>query len=423
MAPTLPPYAPRRACTLTRALAAGVLTVLVLFVALALHAQCAQAGQLLQTDQQIDTIRSNVRLGKQPWASSWTWFKGGHVKTAMADTPKPYVGPIRTGGVGSTLEKALDRDGYRARNVAIAFAVTGDKAYASKARSYILAWAKVNVPTKYSDCGDKYMGTYQSHGAFCFAYAYDLTVKSGVYTTADHDLVKGYFRRFAAAMKTYMDVLRADPVLRQTTLTKYYGWIPNGGRKYNVYDYYLGGDLPALTTVARFALARMGGATTDVSAMLKATDILSVQSIVMKASAPRNSGDGKVGHPNPVPQVQIFKPGYYDNSSRGGCVDYMTYNQRAATILLIMAQRAGADMTTPRAKALLSWRYLARFFGPNAERSPAPNDYINMSVNLPRMVLPLYLYGTEFLADAQAGDERTYYESQFLGPTTLTFWR
>jgi hypothetical protein len=418
MASSLYPRTPGLA-TLVRAFAAAALTALAV---LALQPGDARAGQLLQTDQQITDIRTHVRLGHQPWASSWTWFKGGHLRIAMSDSPQVYVGPIRTGGVGSTLEKALDRDGARARNAAIGYAVSGDRAYATKARAYIVAWARSNRPTTYADCRDKYMGTYQSHGAFGFAYAYDLTSASGVYSATDHDLVRAYFRRFAAAMKTYIDVVRADPVLRNSTLTTLYGWKPNYNFRYNTYDYYLGGDLPALTTVARFALARMGRATTDVSQMLQASDLFSLQNIVSKASAPRNSGDGKAGHPKPVPQVQIFKPGYYDNSSRGGCVDYMTYNQRAATILLIMGQRAGATMTTQRQQALASWRYLARFFGPNAERSPAPNDVIS-SVSLCRFPLPLYVYGTEFRPEATAGDERSYYESQFLGPTTLMFWK
>jgi hypothetical protein len=79
-------------------------------------------------------------------------------------------------------------------------------------------------------------------------------------------------------------------------------------------------------------------------------------------------------------------------------------------------------MSKQQTQAKKSWRYLARFFGPGAERSPAPNDVIS-SVSLCRFVLPLYVYGTEFRPEATAGTQRTYYESQFLGPTTLTLWK
>jgi hypothetical protein len=418
MVPTRPPRT-RTLKMLARTLVAAGLAALAV---LALQPDGAEARRLLQTDQQIKDIRAHIRQGREPWASSWTWFKGGHLRIAMNDSPQPYRGPFRGGGVSNTLEKALDRDGARARNAAIGFAVSGNKTYAKKARAYIVAWARNNTPTKYSDCGDKYMGTYQSHGAFGFAYAYDLTAPSGVYSAADHTLIRGYFRRFATAMKTYTDVVRRDYILNHPATTAAYGWKPSNGHRYNVYDYYLGGDLPALTTVARFALARMGRATTQVNQMLKAGDKFSLQTIISKASAPRNSGDGKAGHPKPVPQVQIFKPGYKDNAARGGCVDYMTYNQRAVTILLIMGKRAGADMSKQQTQAKKSWRYLARFFGPGAERSPAPNDVIS-SVSLCRFVLPLYVYGTEFRPEATAGTQRTYYESQFLGPTTLTLWK
>jgi hypothetical protein len=408
-----------RPASLVRLLAAAVLAVCALLV---LQAGDAEARRLLQTEQQVKDIRSYVRQGKQPWASSWSWFKSGHLRTAMNDGPRVYRGPCRQGGVGNPLEKALDRDGARARNAAIGFMATGTKSYARKARAYIIAWARGNTPTRYSDCRDKYMGTYQSHGAFGLAYAYDLTESSGVYSSSDHSTIRGYFRRFATAMKTYTDEVRRDYILSHPGTTAAYGWKPSGGKRYNVYDYYIGGDLPALTTVARFALARMGRADDQVKAMLKASDKFSLQSIISKASAPRNSGDGKAGHPKPVPQVQIFKPGYHDNSARGGCVDYMTYNQRAVTILYVMGRRAGRDMTTQRQQALRSWRYLARFFGPNAEPSPAPNDRLS-SVSLCRFVLPLYVYGREFRPEATAGAERSYYESQFLGPTTLTLWK
>jgi hypothetical protein len=419
MVPTRPP---RRTRTLTSLVRTLVVAALAALAVLALQPGDADARRLLQTDQQIRDIRAHVRQGHQPWASSWAWFKGGHLKTAMNSSPQPYKGPYRGGGVSNGLELALDRDGHRARNAAVGYAVSGNATYAKKARAYLVAWARTNVPTRYADCRDKYMGTYQSHGAFCFAYAYDLTSPSGVYSAADHTLIRAYFRRFATAMKTYTDQVRSDYILSHPASTAVYGWKPNSGFRYNVYDYYLGGDLPALTTVARFALARMGRDGAQVGQMLKASDKFSLQTIISKASAPRNSGDGRPGHPKPVPQVQIFKPGYRDNSARGGCVDYMTYNQRAVTILLIMGKRAGADVSKQRQQALRSWRYLARYFGPGAERSPAPNDVIS-NVSLPRFVLPLYFYGKEFLPEARAGDERSYYESQFLGPTTLTLWK
>lgn len=403
-------------------LALALLATVALAV-LALMPPQASSRTLLQTDTQLAQIRQHIRSGHQPWASAWNYFRTGKLAEAMRSTPSAFTGPVRSGGVSGTLERALDRDGGRARNAGIGYALSGRRACAAKARSFLLAWAGRNRPTCYSDCGDKYMGTYQSHGAFSLAYAYDLTKSCSVYSTADRRKIRAYFRRFCDALETYVAKQRNEYGLGQTGLTAAYGWSSNPrGLRYNVQDFYVGGDLMALTQVARFALARVGGYPTEVRQLLNRSDILSVQSIVRHASAPRNSGDGVSGHPVPVPQVQIFKPGYYDNSSRGGCVDYMTYNERVSSMLLLMAKRAGADVSAELAMARKSWEYLGRFVGANAERSPAPRDLVSKSVVLPRFVLPLRLFGGDFLADARSGDERSYYESQFLGPVTITLW-
>ena len=391
---------------------------------LALSATSAQAAGLLQTNTELSAIRSHIRHGDQPWASAWTWFRGGLLRIAMDNTPHVYGGPCRTDGSGTALEDALDRDGARARSAAIGYALTGTTRYASKARAYLLAWARNNTPTTFAHTGDRYTGSYQSHGAFSFAYAYDLTKSSSVYSAADRLTIKSYFRRFTNALETFITAQRTDWVMTHPTASTGYEWSSNPlGLRYNRYDRYIGCDGIALTQLARLALARESGYTTEISQLLNRGNVMSAQSIIRKASAPRNSGDGVAGHPNPVPQLAIFKAGYYDNSSRGGAVDYMTYGERAVSMLLIMARRAGADVSAETALVKRSWTYLARFYGPNAERSPVPRDVVNTSVGLPRFVLPLRLFGDQFLPEARAGDERSYNESQFLGPVTLMFWR
>ena len=70
----------------------------------------------------------------------------------------------------------------------------------------------------------------------------------------------------------------------------------------------------------------------------------------------------------------IMKAGYYDNASRGGCVDYMSYNARLASMLYQMTVNIGRGTTVMRSELRDSWVYLSRFSGPGAVDSPAPND-------------------------------------------------
>jgi hypothetical protein len=399
-----------------------VLALAAAWCALVAGAKPAAAATLLQTETQLAELRQHIQAGDQPWAAAWAEFRSGRLRQAMGDAPRVFVGPTHRQGVSGALELALDRDGSRARSAAIGYALTGRREYAAKARQYVLAWARRNIPTRYGDCRDRYMGTYQSHGAFSFAYAYDLSKASSVYSSADRRRIRAYFRRFCDALETYVAVQRRQYYTVHSSATAPYQWSTNPlGLRYTPHFSFVGGDLMALTQVARFALARLGGYPAEVRQMLSTSDELSIRSVIRHASAPRNQGDGVEGHPVPVPQVQIFKAGAYDNPRRGGCVDYMTYNARAVTILLMMGRRAGADMSSEQALLYESWRYLARFVGPDAEPSPAPRDVIG-PVNGPRFVLPLALFGDEFLADAEDGDEATHYDTQFLGPMTLTLW-
>ncbi len=375
---------------------------------------------LILTAADITAIRAQISAGREPQTSAWNVFLSSRVNGALSGSPAAYAGPLASGGVGSTLELALDKDGAAARNLALAYALSDDTKYASKARAYLLAWAQGNTPTTYADCGDKWAGSYQAHGAFMFAYAYDLLYGSGVLSAADKTAIEAYFRHFTDALDTYNTQLRQEWVITHPTYELPYVW--DSTRHYNVYDNYVGGDMVLLQQAARLAMARVIGYTAAVDGILNSsTDILGLESITKASLAPRNDGDGVSGHPTPVPQVDVYKTPI---ASRGGTVDYMTYNTRVDAVLLELAQNAGWNSSKAaalRTRLHTSWAYLSRYFGSDAEPTFIAGDVAMTSVDVPRFALAYRDFGdAAFLDLLNSGGRSTYYESQLLGPVTLT---
>jgi hypothetical protein len=376
--------------------------------------------RLILTNPGIEAIRARLDAGLQPESAAWNVFVAGRLKSALSGAPTVFAGPLTGGGVGSPLELALDKDGAAARDLALAYAFVGDDTYASTSREYLLAWAKENTPTTFADCEDKWAGSYQAHGAFMFAYAYDLIRDSGVLSPRDRAAVEGWFRRFVDALDTYNVQLESEWVITHPTFELPYAW--DAARRYNVYDNYVGGDMVLLQQTARRALARAAGYSDAVDAILNdSSSLVSLESISRAPLMPRNEGDGVTGHAVPAPQVDVYKapiPG------RGGTIDYMTYNTRIANALLELAQNAGWDRSKTsvlRERLKGSWDYLAQFFGPGAEPVFVPGDVINADADLPRFALAYRDFGdARYLSILGSGDRSGYYEPQLLGPVTLT---
>ena len=280
--------------------------------------------------------------------------------------PQVVAGPQTTSGVGTPLELALDRDGSYARNLALAYALTGDTSYATKTRGFLVAWAAGNTPTAYADCGDKWGGSYQSHGAFMFAYAYDLTAGSGVFSDANKASIEAWMKRFTDALDTYMTYLRGEFGVKNPAYKLAYVW--DATKSFYAYENYVGGDNALLTQVARLSLARVCGYQTVVDSILNDSgNILSLESMSTASLSPRNDGDGVAGHPVPTPQVDVYKKPII---GRGGTIDYMTYNTRVCDVFLEVAENANWDAAKTaalRGRLDATWDYLSRFFGPAAE--------------------------------------------------------
>jgi hypothetical protein len=386
---------------------------------------------LVLTSADITAIRARITAGQEPEASAWKHFSDYYLNGPMRDAPQVFAGPASDANDWDHVFDTLNQDGSKARNLAIAYAITNDQKYAVKVHEYLVAWAKGNTPTTQYDFdhGDPNhdhgaVGYHQSYGSFSFAYAYDLTYNSGVYTDTDRTAVTSWFTRFVDAIQTANDRIASDWWISQPNRTMPYEWNRINDptiRYYYRRDTYVGGDAVALSQTARFAMAHMIGYTAAENGILNDnTNVLSLQNMLTSALTPRNDGDGVPGHPNPVPHVYI----YAANSPGGGMLDYMTYNVRALDILVTMAEHTGWDtakVAAARQKLHASWSYFARYFGPGAEANPNPTDVINYTACLPRFALAYHEFGDQkFLDVLNSGARSDYSEPQLIGPVTLT---
>jgi hypothetical protein len=368
---------------------------------------------------QIDGIRTRIAAGLQPETAAFQEFMTHWVGPAMSASPNVFAGPYRGVEDWNTVFDTLNNDGARARNLALAYAFTGDEKYAAKCRTFLVAWAAGNTPTTQQDADLNDIGYHQSYGAFSFAYAYDLTFNSAVYGAADRATIKSYFTRFVDAIKTSNDKIANDWCVLNPGATAPYPW--DASKHYHRIDTYVGGDAALLGQSARLAMAAVIGYTSAVDEILNGSGVLNVSRMLQSALTPENGGDGVAGHPNPVPHVYIYAT---YSAGRGGMLDYMTYNTRACSVLVDLAQNLGWDsvkVASARTKLYNSWSYMGRYFGPSAEADPNPMDIVNVNANLPRFTLAYHDCGDQhFLDIVGSGARADYYEPQLLGPVTLT---
>ena len=373
-------------------------------------------GSLLWTSAEIAAVRADIAAGQAPYAAAWAAFKAGDLAMAMSSSANVVAGPVVSSGSGSPYDTQLGTDGSNARSAGIAYALTGTIAYAQKTHDLLMAWVEGNHPSTYADMGDVWGGTYIGSGLFSMAFGYDLTKASSVYSSADKAAITAWFALWATDLQTFMDAQAADPIFKNPNGTHPYYWASNPGLTYNQVDYYTGGDCPGRTTPGELAAAIEGDNTTILAKLFDPNWTLAVPNIIRAASAPRNSGDNH--GTTPVPQVQIFKEGALDNPGRGGNVDYMTYNERESTLLYELAANLGKGTPTELAELKVSWTYLSRFFGPDAQAPVAPDDTIDTACDLARMQMAYHLFGGANFAADVAG-QTNLREVQFLGPTIL----
>ncbi len=374
---------------------------------------------LILTADQAARIRARIAAQLQPEYGAWTTFLGGRVRVALAATPNVYPGPFRGGDpdIHTVFDNTLTPDGSFTRNLAIAYALTGDEKYAAKARQFILAWAHGNTPsdlTTYDSCDT---GQMQSPGAFSLAYAYDLTYDSPLWSTGDRAAVAAYFTKFIAALRNCEKETSGDQAVRSGSTRRIaYGWDSSLTIRYT--DTIIGGDFSMLMDAAIAAMAADVGDTATVYRVYGDKDnVLRVDNTLDHSLTSKNDGD-KMGT-TPAPQSHIYKSAI---KGRGGTLDYCTYNARLGSTLAEMGENLGyGTLTTYRERLRATWLYLAKFFGPDALHSPNPYDSVNASVDVPRFAQAYSELGDPRLLDVlDSGNRANYYESQLLGPVTLT---
>jgi hypothetical protein len=358
-----------------------------------------------------------VQSGDEPWSSAWQAFRDERADPELGREPNVDPGPYTGGGDIHDAFLRLDGDSRAARNLAIAYAVSGDDRYARAAHDLLVAWAREARPTTLDDYDSPDTGQLQSWGAFSFAYAYDLTRGSDLYSGQDDDAVHDYFRRFTQALRGAAERIAADPSIG-TALRRPYEW--TDALTYRYEDRLVGGTFAMAIDNALLALASQTGDEDTISWVLDdEANPLRADRAVRHALQPDNDGDGR--DTRPVPQVAILRK---YREERGGTVDYMTYSARLATLLCQVSDNQGRALTQQSRPALdATWGYLARFFEPGAESSPNPDDVIDLPICLPRFTLGYRVLGGERLREVlDAGPREEYYEPQFLGPVTLTHW-
>lgn len=372
--------------------------------------------QLVMTPGEIAAVRERLARGDEPWTSAWRHFRDVYVTRALTESAPLEAGPYRGGGADiHDAFLALDAASRRARDLAVAFALTGEERYGRRARDILVAWAAKAEPTRPRHFDSPDVGQLQSWGAFSFAYAYDLTRGYGLYSSADGALVRDYFARFITALREALDRLSRDPTIG-TDHRESYEW--SDALTYRFEDRVIGGNFSLAIQSALVALAVQTGDEATLRHLLRdPANPLRADRALRHALSPDNDGDGR--RPGATPEVAIVKT---HTPERGGTVDYMTYNARLATLLAEVT--SGVDPAIARdAQGMLrrSWLYLARFFGDDARPSPNPQDRIDLRACLPRFVPSYRAVGDERLREvALWGDEARYYEPQFLGPVTLT---
>ena len=381
-----------------------------------------KAGLVL-TAADISRIRTAIKSRQQPVSAAFAAFMHGLVPRLMRGRPDVYRGPY-TGIDVDTQRRVFGRhwtDGSNARDLAIAYAISGRTRYASASRRYLIAWAKGSTPTRWSDSPMPDTGQLQSYGFFSFAYAYDLTYRSGVYSLADRRRIKAYLRAGTTALQScnQFDRQRARTSTPEA-LDGLYDW--TSALRYSRYDDCVGGDFAALVQAASLACARV----TDNDAVVRRilydrSFLFNLNHMLAHGLTPANEGDGVAGHPSPVPAIYIYANPV---DGRGGGMDYMTYNVRVLHVMVDLAQHIGwtpSEVAAARARLEKSWAYLGRFFGPGAEPLANPNDVINYGACLPRFALAYRTFGGQHYRDILLSRESSgYYEPQLLGPVTLT---
>lgn len=165
---------------------------------------------LLTTDEMLELARSRVKEGKEPFLTSWRKTLQ-RADQALREDLDPYQGTDYT-----RYFRTARAQSQAARDLALAFHVTGNSRYAERARGILLAWAEEFEKT--SNFPDSYPASDVPHGAglvigrtvVVFGDAYALLYAE--LSEPDREKISHWFRGVVPPMKEELRIWKHEAV-------------------------------------------------------------------------------------------------------------------------------------------------------------------------------------------------------------------
>ncbi len=136
-------------------------------------------------------MRGRALSGREPFARAWERLRASAEAALKAPVPKPYQGEDPF-----VFYKRVQAAGWRARDLSLAYAISGNKAYADKAVAILMEWASAKPrPGSYFDEEIRYpnMGMLVARGTLPLVWTYDLLHDYPGMTEADKAQVQEWF--------------------------------------------------------------------------------------------------------------------------------------------------------------------------------------------------------------------------------------
>jgi len=154
--------------------------------------------RLLMKQADIDVMNTRISAKLEPWYSTWVGLKAS-ADSGLNSSPSPY-----TGRDSNAFYQSCRVQGATARNLAVAYSVTGNIAYAQKAIAYITAWSTASpLPASDFDPDIRYpnSGMEIPRSTIQIIWAYDLLYNHPLMTAS----VKANFESWLRVLQAVVE--------------------------------------------------------------------------------------------------------------------------------------------------------------------------------------------------------------------------
>lgn len=149
--------------------------------------------RLILSKSDIAQMKKNVNSNKEPWKSTWNNFQ-----CELANYLSPQWKPkVYTGNDVSKFYPFAINSASAARDLAIGYHISGNRAYAEKSINILEAWlAPDTLPASYFDPEIDYpnMGMKVARSIFSFLYAYDLLMADNLISSKTQQRFEQWMR-------------------------------------------------------------------------------------------------------------------------------------------------------------------------------------------------------------------------------------